>query len=290
MRMSAECVHCVLEQMDRYFMRFVGDEDERVPFLKKVCATIGAADEEMSSPPISAELMGIIAQKAGREDLFEEEKHLFNQVIMKMEDNIKTHIAKADDKLCRALQYAMTGNYIDFGLVNAVSTEKLDELIGAAPDMDLGPVLDQFRKDIEKARTMVYVLDNCGEVVFDKICIETIKSLYPSLHITALVRGMPTYNDVTPADAHEVGLDTVVPVLGNGDNIPGTLLSRISDEVRELLESADVVVSKGMGNYETLQGCGLNIYFMLLAKCDRFIREFQKPRFASIFRAEKAPL
>jgi uncharacterized protein with ATP-grasp and redox domains len=269
-------------------MRFVGDESERVPFLKKVCATIGEADLEMSSPPVSAELMGIIAQRAGQEDLFAEEKHVFNQVILKMEDNIKAHIAVANDKLCRALQYAMTGNYIDFGLVTAVSTEKLDELIEAAPDMDLGPVLDRFRKDIEGARTLVYVLDNCGEVVFDKICMETIKTLYPSLHITALVRGMPTYNDVTAADAHEVGLDAVVPVMGNGDNIPGTMLTRISDEARTLLENADVIVSKGMGNYETLQGCGLNIYFMLLCKCDRFIREFQKPRYASIFVEENA--
>jgi uncharacterized protein with ATP-grasp and redox domains len=184
----------------------------------------------------------------------------------------------------------MTGNYIDFGLVSAVSPEKLKELIEAAPDMDLGPVLSRFRGDIEKARSLVYVLDNCGEVVFDKMCIETMKTLYPSLRITALVRGMPTYNDVTPADASEVKLDTLVPVVGNGDNIPGTMLSRISAEARGLLEGADVIVSKGMGNYETLQGCGLNIYYMLLCKCDRFIREFQKPRYASIFIAENTEM
>ena len=122
--------------------------------------------------------------------------------------------------------------------------------------------------------------------MFDKMCMETMKTLYPSLQITALVRGMPTYNDVTPEDAREVKLDEVVPVVGNGDNIPGTMLSRISDEARELLENADVIVSKGMGNCETLLGCGLNIYYMLLCKCDRFMREFQKPRFASIFFAD----
>jgi uncharacterized protein with ATP-grasp and redox domains len=208
--------------------------------------------------------------------------------MLQIEDSVRAHIESADDKLYRAVQYAMTGNYIDFGLVNAVSSDKLGELIESAPDMDLGPVFGRFRDDVEKAGSLVYVLDNCGEVVFDKLCIETIRALYPSLRVTALVRGMPAYNDVTLADAREVGLHAVVPVVGNGDYIPGTMLSRISDEARALLESADVIVSKGMGNYETLEGCGLNVYYLLLCKCDRFMREFQKPRFASVFIAERS--
>jgi uncharacterized protein with ATP-grasp and redox domains len=180
----------------------------------------------------------------------------------------------------------MTGNYIDFGSRHGVSREKLSELIEAAPNLDIKPMLERLRRDLGKARTLVYVLDNCGEAVLDKICIRTLKGLYPNLSITALVRGKPACNDVTMEEAREIGLDALVDVVGNGDDTPGTVLSRISDEARALLESADVIISKGMGNYETLCGCGLNVYYMLLCKCERFAREFEKPLYDAIFIAE----
>lgn len=288
MKMSAECVYCVVSQMDRFYMRFIADESGRMPFLRRICTALGQSDEDAPAPLVNASLIEMVAQQAGKADLFEQEKHLYNQSLLRMEDSIKAHIAAADDRLYRALQYAMTGNYIDFGTTAGVSEEKLDELIGAAPGIDLGEVYGRFRNEIENAHTLVYLLDNCGEIVFDKICIETLLELYPSLRITAVVRGMPTYNDVTLADAREVGLDAVVPVVGNGDKIPGTLLDRISAEAREIIEGADVILSKGMGNYETLSGCGLNIYYLMLCKCDRFMREFNKPRLASVFCAERA--
>ena len=287
MEMSSECVYCVVSQMDKYYMRFVGDESRRMPFLRKVCAAIGASEEETLAPLLNGELLKLVAREAGQDDLFEEEKHAYNLSILRMEDSIKAHIDAADDRLYRALQYAMAGNYIDFGTSAGVSMEKLTELIEAAPDIDLGETYERFRRDIEKARTLVYLFDNCGEVVFDKMCIATMRGLYPSLSITGVVRGMPAYNDVTMADAREVGLDKLVPVVGNGDDLPGTILPRISAEARELIESADIVISKGMGNYETLEGCGLNIYYLLLCKCDRFMKEFDKPRLASVFAAEK---
>ena len=97
---------------------------------------------------------------------------------------------------------------------------------------------------------------------------------------------MPACNDVTMKEAREIGLDALVNVVGNGDDTPGTVLSRISDEARALLKSADVIISKGMGNYETLLGSGLNVYYMLLCKCERFTREFRRPLYDAIFIAE----
>lgn len=288
MEMTSECVYCVIGQMDRYYTRFVGDENGRMSFLREVCAAVGASEKGTRAPVLNASLMERLAHMAGKDDLFEEDKHVYNLAILRMEDSIKAHIAAADDKLYRALQYAMAGNYIDFGTTAGVSMEKLGELIEAAPDIDLGEVYGQFRRDIEKAQTLVYLFDNCGEIVFDKMCIATMKALYPSLSITAVVRGVPTYNDVTIEDAREVGVDKLVPVVENGDSIPGTMLSRISEKARSLIENADIVISKGMGNYETMNGCGLNVYYLLLCKCDRFMREFGKPRLASVFGSERA--
>jgi hypothetical protein len=287
MKMSAECVYCVVSQMDKYFTRFVAEESKRMPFLRKVCTAIGETGDDTLAPVLNASLLSLVAQEAGHADLFDEEKHIYNQAILQMEPSIKAHIDAATDKLYRALQYAMAGNYIDFGTEAGVTPEKLVELIEAAPGIDLGDTYQTFKADIEKARTLVYLLDNCGEVVFDKMCISTIKSLYPSLAVTAVVRGLPAYNDVTMEDAREVGLDKIVPVLPNGDDVPGTVLSRITKPARELIEQADIIISKGMGNYETLIGCGLNIYYLLLCKCDRFMREFSKPRLASVFAAER---
>ncbi len=288
MKMSAECVYCVVGQMDKFFTRFVADESKRMPFLRKVCTAIGETRDDTLAPVLNAALLSLVAQEAGQADLFDEEKHIYNQAILQMEPRIKAHIDEAPDKLYRALQYAMAGNYIDFGTEAGVKPDKLEELIETAPGIDLGDTYERFRVDIEKARTLVYLLDNCGEVVFDKMCISTIRSLYPALSITAVVRGLPAYNDVTMEDAREVGLDTLVNVVGNGDNVPGTVLSRISKSACELIERADIIISKGMGNYETLIGCGYNIYYLLLCKCDRFMREFDKPRLASVFAAERA--
>ena len=288
MEMSSECVYCVVNQMDKYYMRFVGDEKRRMPFLRRVCAAIGESDNETLAPLLNGELLKLVAREAGKDDLFEEEKHEYNQSILRMENSITAHINTADDKLYRALQYAMAGNYIDFGTSAGVSMEKLSELIEAAPGIDLGEVFERFRQDIGKARSLAYIFDNCGEVVFDKTCITTMKQLYPSLNITGIVRGKPAYNDVTMADAREVGFDKLIPVISNGDDLPGTVLPRISQEARELIENADIIISKGMGNYESLEGCGLNIYYLLLCKCDRFMIEFDKPRLASVFCAERA--
>ena len=286
MKMATECIHCVLKQMDDYYLRFVGDGEERFDFLRAVCAEMGTMDDQTPAPVVSAKMTRVIQSRAGEADLFAEEKRIYNQAILEIEDDVSARIAAADDKLERALQYAMTGNYIDFGPRHGVSREKLNELIEAAPNLNLQPMLERLRRDLGKARSLVYVLDNCGEAVFDKICIRTLKELYPNLSITALVRGKPICNDVTMEEAREIGLDALVNVVSNGDDTPGTVLSRISDEARAQLISADVIIAKGIGNYETLYGCGLNVYYMLLCKCERFTREFERPLFAPIFIAE----
>ena len=92
------------------------------------------------------------------------------------------------------------------------------------------------------------------------------------------------FNDVTLADAKEVGLDKIVPVLDNGTDIPGTQLDKISVDAKRAVDSADLIISKGQGNFETLYGCGKNIYYIFLCKCDLFVRRFAMPRFSGSIR------
>ena len=113
----------------------------------------------------------------------------------------------------------------------------------------------------------------------DKLLAETIRRLYPSLEITVLVRGGPVLNDATMEDAIQVGFDRLegITVMGNGDRLAGTALDRISPEARHAITEADLIIAKGQGNYETMQGCGLHIYYAFLCKCQFFADRFGVP-------------
>jgi len=287
MRMTTECIFCSIKQMNKTYSQFEKDPAKQAKFLKYVCREIADADEADSPPVINGRIMNAIAAEAGIEDMYKLEKHDYNTAIMEMEDVIYDHIQEADDKLYRALQYSMTGNYIDFGVETRVTKEKLSELIEAAKDIDLGSTYEKLRADLDNAKSMVFLLDNCGEIVFDKMCIAEIKELYPELDITAVVRGMPIYNDVTMTDAEETGLTDIVKVTDNGMAMPGTVLDEIKPETKKLIEEADVVIAKGMGNFETMIGCSLNVYYIFLCKCKRFEKEFNLPQYSGVLCRER---
>ncbi|NCB36811.1 MAG: DUF89 family protein, partial [Clostridia bacterium] len=145
----------------------------------------------------------------------------------------------------------------------------------------------RLRDNLQSASSVVYLTDNAGEIVLDKLLLRRWKALYPSVSFTALVRGAPTLNDATLEDARATGLTEVVPVLGNGSALAGTLWSEISEEARTLLSGADLIISKGQANFETLSGCGLNVYYLFLCKCDYFTRRFQVPRLTGMLVNER---
>ena len=118
--------------------------------------------------------------------------------------------------------------------------------------------------------------DNCGEVVCDRLVIEELSRRFPSLSVTVLVRGQDALNDATREDAAQVGLDSVADIADNGCGVAGTPLEYVGEAARGLLEGADVILSKGQGNFETMHGCGLNVYYSFLCKCDWFQKRFGK--------------
>ena len=144
-----------------------------------------------------------------------------------------------------------------------------------------------FCQDMKKASNVVYITDNCGEIVLDKIAIQILKKTFPNIRVTALVRGLPAGNDATMEDAEFCGLTDIVPVLGNGSDVGGTWFHGISTHARELLQGADVILAKGQGNYETMHGCGLNIYYLFLCKCDWFQQLFHAKLLQGMFINEK---
>ena len=144
-----------------------------------------------------------------------------------------------------------------------------------------------FRKDLSAASHLVYLTDNCGEIVLDKLVIILLKELCPELDITVIVRGFPVINDATMEDAQDIGLAELTTVIGNGSEVGGTWLPHISSEAREALESADLIIAKGQGNYETLHDCGLNIYYLFLCKCKWFQYQFNAKPLQGMFINER---
>ena len=218
---------------------------------------------------------------------FDEEKQLSNRFVMERLDQIRAKVEAAEDPVYAGLQFAILGNYIDFGaLYGEVSFEKLDELLSQAENMDLDrEVYEKFCRDLETGKKLLYLTDNVGEIGFDRIWAEQIAKRYPNVQITFCVRGGPTLNDATREDAAAVGIP--FPVIDNGNLVAGTLLELLSEEAKQALETADVIIAKGQANAETLLDSGYNIYFAFLIKCVLFEQRFGKPKLTPMLVRER---
>lgn len=251
--------------------------------MKELCGLIANAPEDATSPVIVADIRVLIQKYFDIADSYEDEKKHFNKLMMDSQDVLSQMIESADEPLKEALRLARIGNYIDFGAMNEVSDKKLAELF-AETENDLVDEKEwtALKEDLQRAKTLTYLTDNCGEIVLDKLFIRKIKETYPQLDITVIVRGGNVLNDATLKDAQDVGLTKEVRVIDNGSSIAGNALGYISEEAEGLIRNADVVISKGQGNFESLNGCGLNIYYLFLCKCDWFVRKFRMKRLTGI--------
>ncbi len=283
MKISAPCIRCLIERQEERIQQFE-DTEKKAVYLKEVLRVIGESDDNASAPGLVAKIQKVYETYFGKTDDYARIKHSFNQLMLSVERGIAERIRKSREPLRVALTYARIGNYIDFGAMKNVDTKILEEMIyGAEENLVDERVYEQFTLELSKARRLVYLVDNCGEVVLDKLAIQCLKENYPHLQIIAVVRGREVLNDVTIEDAKETGLDKVAEVLENGTDIAGTELSCVNEATKQAMLTADVIVSKGQGNFETLNGCGLNIYYLFLCKCHMFVKRFGVARNEGVF-------
>ena len=144
-----------------------------------------------------------------------------------------------------------------------------------------------LKTDLSKAKKLVYLTDNCGEIVTDKLFIKVIQNIYPDIAVTAIVRGGDILNDATMEDAKQVGLTDIAHVIDNGNNIAGTWLEDVSVQAMNEINNADIIISKGQANFESLNQCGKNIYYAFMCKCDLFANRFNVPMFHGILVNDK---
>lgn len=273
-RWNSYCTQCLLKKHLTNYPD-TATEEERLTYIRRLFSILTEIAPGESSPVIVNRILTLQKEMFDQFVDYTDIKKHFNQLMLEQEDWIYADISSATDPIRRALQYVMKGNYIDFGVLSDVNSEKLMELLSQAKDQTIDEqIFDELMQDLTSAKNMVLLTDNCGEIVLDKLLIRTIMSQFPDLQIHVIVRGGHALNDATMEDACQVGLPDLVKVIGNGTCLQGTYLPDISKEARDLLEQADVILSKGQGNFESLQYCGLNIYYLFLCKCDLFTKRF----------------
>lgn len=288
MKLNPFCMCCALNKQEQK-IRHYPDMEKKTEYMKKVMALMANTEEKDCAPSLSVDIQKLYSSfwNCPMED-FTEIKKEFNQLMLNMEISIEDKIRKSNDPLEKALLYARIGNYIDFAALSNVDQSTVITLLDEKSSEDLDEKeYKNFLHDLSSAKKLVYLTDNCGEVVLDKMAVKILKEQYPNLDITVIVRGYPVVNDATMEDAEEIGLTDLVNVIGNGSNVGGTWIPGISSESRELLYNADLIIAKGQGNFETLNDCGLNIYYLFLCKCDLFQRRFHAENLQGMFLNER---
>ena len=241
------------------------DEKIHRSVLNSVALVLPDLALDATPPEIAQQVYQVVYEITGNSDPYYQTKNRANESALALYSRMKDAVDYSNDPLRKACQLAIAGNDIDLGA--QAEHGSMDSII----EDSLGYQLDQdsytdFRKNIEKASSILYIGDNAGETVFDRILIEQILQISDSKIVFA-VRERPIINDATFDDAVKAGLDKVATIISSGSGAPATILSQCSPEMHRFYQSADVIISKGQGNYESLSGQSENIFFLFKVKC-----------------------
>ena len=279
MQFDAHCINCIVQ---RHFelVEPKNDGEKAFSYMRDVMRIMLEAPKNISASYLTCEFSQAYAKYWPGDDPYAKLKKDSNDMILDLLPQIRPMVEQADDPLSLAMKFARTGNFLDFGILTPeVAHKALWEAVEKTPSMELDPeIYSHLLDDLSHAKQLLILGDNAGEIVFDILLVEQLRKQYPELEILYCVRGKNALNDATREDAAYVGMDKLVQILDNGTGISGTELDYICDELKQVMATADVILSKGSGNMESLAGCGYNIYYCFLIKCDLFIDTFQKPK------------
>jgi len=264
MRTYLDCLPCLLSQALRAARAATDDEESHRRVLNSIASIIPQLSSGLKPPEIAQQGYRLIYQITGNSDPFHQAKAEANRMALANYPLLKKAVAYSEDPLLTACKLAIAGNSIDL----APEFDQID--IGDIFAALTAPLAindyREFRSSISNSQSVLYLGDNAGEIVFDRVLIEELHQV-KELEISFVVREKPIINDATVDDAITVGMDEVARVVSSGSDAPATILSQCSSEMLELYYSADVIIAKGQGNYESLDEERGNIFFLLRAKC-----------------------
>ncbi len=287
MRLNSMCIRCLIEKQQARLKNFE-DEEKNTAYMKEIARIVGESGDEDSAPYMVYLFNQAYRRYFGDIKDYAPIKKEYNEYVMKLEKELYGQILSAGDSLAQSLIYARIGNYIDFGAMQHVDKKEFLALFQNTEENYLDKeVYLQFLEDCSKGKNFLLLADNCGEIVLDKLFMMELKKRFPYLEAAVLVRGEEVLNDATIEDAKETGICDVAEVISNGNGVAGTMEKMLSPEAKEALDRADVILSKGQANFETMNGCGRNIYYSFLCKCDWFSKQFGVRRNTGMFIHEK---
>ena len=280
MRVIESCAECLYKRQLR--------KTDNKECLAEIKAVIDNRAYDDPAPYLVYRFNQIYLKYFGSVASFRDEKIKYNDLVLSMEDALREEINSSDDPLLTAFSFARAGNYIDFGALSDVDEKTFLSLLEREElsDNDF-QTFEAFAKQCETAGSLLLLADNCGEIVLDKLFLEQLKKQYPQLKLSVMVRGGEVLNDVTVEDAEYAGIGSVAEIISSGIGVSGTVYRMLSDEAKSALDNADVILSKGQGNYEALSGQGRHIFYSFLCKCERFTTKFDVPKLTGMFVEEK---
>ena len=268
MRTHIDCFPCFLRQTTIALAQFSDNHVLREDVIREVLGVVQRADTARPPAYTTTFIHRLIREKLGQ-DPFKKVKNAYNTLAMGLYAELKTRIRRSVDPLWTAARLAVSGNVIDFGIYTSIDIES--SILRSFEEHIAVDDYEMFREDLERSEEILYLLDNAGEIVFDRLLIEELAAM--GKKVRAVVKGSAVLNDVTAEDARQTGLQDVCEVIDNGSDAIGTILEWASPEFRAHYAGAELVISKGQGNFETLTGNGKKTYFLFQSKCDVVSKE-----------------
>ncbi len=260
MKAYLECVPCFLRQALDAAKLAGADKKTQKKVLDDIARMLPDFSLDVTPPEIAETVYGVVEKHTGGKDAYKKIKEKSNSMAMELYPRLKKVVEGASDVLLSAVRLAVAGNVIDYGVPHSFDIE---EEIEECLERDFAVFdFEEFKDAVEDAENILYLLDNAGEIVFDRILIEEMDK-----SVVCATRGKPIINDVTMDDARDVGLDKVAKVISSGSEVPGTVIRKCSREFLKYYNDADLIISKGQGNFETLADENKPIFFIFKAKC-----------------------
>jgi len=263
MNLSLDCVPCFVRHALEAARFASPDPAIHEQVLREVLSEAARWDLRQPAPALSQRVHRRLRALTGIADPYRDTKRRFNELALEILPELCAKVGTARDPLEAAVRLAIAGNVIDLGANGGLRESDIKQSLSQSLSDPFVGDLNSLRTAISEAERILYLADNTGEIVFDRLLVEQL----PAGRVTVAVRGAPVLNDATLADARIAGLYQIAEVIDNGSDAPGTILEDCSSAFRKRFEGADTIIAKGQGNFETLAGAPGNIFFLLKVKC-----------------------
>ncbi|MBN1482306.1 DUF89 family protein [candidate division KSB1 bacterium] len=259
---SLDCIPCILSSFVRLLEKDILPREKHEKALRQVLFYLARADYRQSPPILGREIHRLIRELLQNPDPYQEIKKASNQKMLAVYDRFRQQVHESDDPFKTALRLAVAGNVIDYAPQNRLDIWETTERVLRSPlAVDDS---DALRHALRASQQLLYIGDNAGEIVLDKLFLDTIA--HPNVYFA--VRAAPVINDATLEDALAVGIDKIAQLITTGDDAPGAVWETTSHDFKTVFNTADVVIAKGQGNLEGLIDTDYKIFFLFVAKCD----------------------